>query len=272
MPIPLLCTVRRCGQPLFAEDRRWACSRGHHFDRARAGYANLLQPQDRRSREPGDTAAALTARRTLHEQGLTMPFLRALESIASQAQPGPVLDVGCGDGFYLGSLAAASGRPASGIDISLRSIEAAARRYPDVLWVVANADRALPYADRTFSLILSITGRVVPAEMQRVLVPGGRLLVAVPAPDDLIEIRGQGRDRTATVAALLAGRFRIVSQQRVTTTAPAHPETLAALRHAIYRPQPRSRGSEAMADPAATGTVTLSLDLVEGETLDGTAN
>src|ERR1017187_10884104 len=54
----LLCTVRNCHMELVREERRLHCPRGHSFDVARSGYINLLQPQERRSKEPGDTAIA----------------------------------------------------------------------------------------------------------------------------------------------------------------------------------------------------------------------
>ena len=52
----LLCPVRDCRMALPREERRLLCPRGHSFDVARSGYINLLQPQDRRSKRPGDTA------------------------------------------------------------------------------------------------------------------------------------------------------------------------------------------------------------------------
>ena len=59
----LLCTVRNCRRPLHREGQRVVCQRGHSFDYARSGYLNLLQPQDRKSKNPGDSAAAVAARR-----------------------------------------------------------------------------------------------------------------------------------------------------------------------------------------------------------------
>lgn len=56
-------------------------------------------------------------------------------------------------------------------------------------WVVANVDRRLPVLDASVDLALSHHGRRRPAECARVLTRSGRLLVAVPAPDDLIEVR-----------------------------------------------------------------------------------
>src|SRR5947199_10671655 len=70
----LLCTVRECRAALVREERRAVCERGHSFDVARSGYLNLLQPQDRRSRHPGDSAEAVAARRRVIERGLTKPI------------------------------------------------------------------------------------------------------------------------------------------------------------------------------------------------------
>ena len=79
-----------------------------------------------------------------------------------------VLDAGCGDGFYLGTLAGQTGFDGHGVDISIPAVEAAARRYPKCEWIVANADRFVPYADRSFSIVLSITARMNSAEFRRV--------------------------------------------------------------------------------------------------------
>jgi 23S rRNA (guanine745-N1)-methyltransferase len=107
-----------------------------------------------------------------------------------------VLDAGCGDGFYLGSLSQMTGFAGHGVDISTAAIDAAARRYRECEWIVANADRFVPYSDASFSIVLSITARMNAPEFRRVLREDGRLFVAIPAPDDLIELRGAGRDRT----------------------------------------------------------------------------
>src|SRR5579872_5974028 len=74
----LVCPVRDCRLPLSREERRVFCARGHSFDLARSGYINLLQPQDRRSRKPGDSAAAVAGRRRLHDRGVTQPLLDAI--------------------------------------------------------------------------------------------------------------------------------------------------------------------------------------------------
>jgi len=250
----LRCTVRDCHLELARADRRLFCPRGHSFDIARSGYINLLQPQDRRSRRPGDTAQAVEARRRLHDSGVTEPLLRAISEVIAASPNDIVLDAGCGDGFYLGTLAQQIGFDAHGIDISIPAIDAAARRYPACEWIVANADRFVPYTNSAFSVVLSITARMNPAEFRRVLRGGGRLLVGLPSPDDLVELRGVGRDRAARTAATFAQEFKLIGQRRVTTRADLDIAGVQDVLRTIYRPmQPH---------PAAARRLTFSLDLL----------
>jgi 23S rRNA (guanine745-N1)-methyltransferase len=250
----LVCPVRGCHLALTREKRRLLCARGHSFDVARSGYINLLQPQERRSKQAGDTTEAIAGRRRLHDRGVTAPLLQAVAEAIAASPADVVLDAGCGEGFYLGSLALQSGFDAHGIDISIPAIDAAARRYPECLWVVANADRALPYADRSFNIGLSINGRMNAGEFRRVLRDDGRLLVAIPAPDDLIELRGQGRDRAKRTVETFAPEFTLIEQRHISTTADLDAAAVHDVLHSIYRPL-RSQPVEAM-------RVTFSLDLL----------
>jgi 23S rRNA (guanine745-N1)-methyltransferase len=250
----LLCPVRGCHLPLARDERRYVCPSSHSFDIARSGYINLLQPQDRRSKQPGDTVAAVAARRRLHDLGVTEPLGRAISQIVGPSTEDTVLDAGCGDGFYLGSLARQTGLTACGIDISIPAVEAAARRYQECQWVVANADRFVPYADASFSIVLSITARMNAAEFQRVLRKNGRLLVALPSPQDLVEVRGAGRDRVPRTIEAFAGAFELIDQTTVTTTADLDAAAVEDVRHSIYRPL--------QAQPAEAMRMTFGLDLL----------
>ena len=62
-------------------------------------------------------------------------------------------DLGCGSGELLGALAAARDICGAGIDLSTAAVERAARRYPALTWVVANADRRLPLLDASVHLV-----------------------------------------------------------------------------------------------------------------------
>jgi len=266
----LLCTVRDCRLPLAGAEetggRRLFCAHGHSFDVARSGYINLLQPQDRRSKQPGDTPAAVAARRRLHDLGVTAPLLDGIAEFV-QASPGDVvLDAGCGDGFYLGSLTAQSGCAGHGVDISIPAVDAAARRYPPgersgggaVQWIVANVDRFVPCSNRAVSMVLSITGRMNAAEFRRVLQDDGRLLVALAAPDDMIELRSRagkaGRDRVPQALKTFGPEFKLADRGHVTTSADLDAAAVQDVLLSIYRPL-RSQPPEAM-------RVTFSLDLL----------
>jgi 23S rRNA (guanine745-N1)-methyltransferase len=176
-----------------------------------------------------------------------------------------VLDVGCGEGHYLGSLAAGDRIEAHGLDLSVPAAEMAARRYPGATWVVANADRFLPYAAGSFDLVLSLDARLSTAELRRVLAPEGRLLVAVPAPDDLVELRaavlGEGvlRDRLARTAELLAPDFVMEDRQTVRQTALLDAAALRDALAATYRGARQSQ--QGRLDGIPEMEVTLAHDL-----------
>lgn len=245
--VTLLCTVRDCHAPLAIDARRAVCERGHSFDFARSGYLNLLQPQDRRSRVPGDSADAVAARRRFLDRGFAKPLLDAIVAFM-QPLSGPVLDAGCGEGYHLGALDA---EERHGVDISVAAIDAAAKRYPSCHWIVANADRFLPYADASFGIVASITARLNPAEFRRVLRDDGRLVIAIPGVDDLVELRGMTRDRVERTVEMFAEHFTLERHEHVRHVAELDEEAVLDLLKTTYRRvKPRA------------GTVTMSRDLL----------
>lgn len=219
--VQLLCTVRDCRTPLERHDRRYVCANSHSFDVARSGYVNLLQPQDRRSKHPGDTAEAAAARRNFLERGFAGPIVEAIVRAVPLKPRQSLLDAGCGEGHHTDAIRRAYDVHACGVDISVPAIELAAKRYGECQWVVANADRFLPYPDQSFDAVTSITARLSVDEFHRVLAPAGTLLVAIPGADDLIELREavQGervaRDRVERTVALFSPRFALERHQLV---------------------------------------------------------
>ena len=242
--VPLACSVRGCGLPLERRERVFACSAGHSFDIARSGYVNLLQPQDRRSPEAGDSKAAVEARAALDRAGVGRTLLDALiDKIAAlDLPPGPIaLDLGAGSGEMLGRLCRDRSITGVGIDLSVAAVDLASRRFPALTWIVANADRRLPIRDRSVDVVLSVHGRRNPSESARVLKEAGVLIVALPAPDDLIELRavvqGQGieRDRMASMLDEHAGHFEIIERFQARDEHVLEPEALVNLLQSTYR-------------------------------------
>lgn len=264
--VGLLCPVAGCRRALTRTRDGLACARAHSFDVARRGYVNLLLPQDRRSRQPGDSPATVTARLRLAAAGYETPLTEAITSLLVLGTGDPVLDVGCGDGHHLAAIAARFGAAGYGLDISVPAIETAARLHPELHWVVANADRFLPYADASFQLVASITAQRNPEEFRRVLADEGALLLVVPAPDDLIEVRelvlGEGvtRDRVDKAIETFAPLFVLDRHERIRHTAHLDAASVRDVMVGTYRAGRASRHAR-----LATVTdldVTLSRDVL----------
>jgi 23S rRNA (guanine745-N1)-methyltransferase len=196
-----------------------------------------------------------------------------LDAIVAQAaallasrRDGIVVDLGCGTGEALErTVVATGGWHGVGIDISVDAIERASRRVPASTWVVANADRRLPLVDASIALALSLNARRNAAECARVLIPGGYLLVAVPAPDDLIELRalvqGEGiaRERADAVVHEHASFFTLVTRD---TVREQHALQTAALRDLLAGTYRGARRSQQRHDELNALDVTLAADVL----------
>jgi len=264
--VSMRCPVRSCGAMLEKEARSWICERGHSFDIARSGYCNLLQPQDSRSKNPGDSRESVLARRRFLEAGHGDFLLRALAEEMGKltlSANSVVLDVGCGEGYFLGSLAGERRMEAHGVDLSVPAIDLAARRWPAVAWWVVNADRFLPFADGSIDLALSIAGRRPASELKRVLKTGGNLLVAIPGEDDLIELReavlGEGKllSRLDRTLAEMAGELELEAQRTLHSVESLDSGSIQDVLASTYRGQ---RGSQRK--NLEQMTVTMSFELL----------
>jgi 23S rRNA (guanine745-N1)-methyltransferase len=184
------------GTPLQCNGSVWRCASGHSFDIASQGYTNLLPVQHKRSRDPGDSKEMVAARRRFLTAGFYQPIAAAVSRVVLDGLPVGVtcscLDAGCGEGYYLGQLAAAVPDDqilaVLGLDISKWAVLAAARQDKRVNWVVgSNAN--LPVLPGTLDRVLCMFGFPVYPEFARVLKPGGRLLQVDAGPDHLRELR-----------------------------------------------------------------------------------
>lgn len=196
---PLACPID--GLRLAQCDGYWQCPSNHHFDLSRQGYLNLLPSSQKTSRDPGDSKAMVEARRLVLDTGLFDPFAKELSRQVSSRmvhqieRPAVVLDAGCGEGYYTDymrrSVSVAADRMLPvfvGVDISKWGILAAARRYPDVTWVVGNNKR-LPVLSGSVDIITSVFGFETWQPWAALQSPGQNVLVAHAGPLHLIEMR-----------------------------------------------------------------------------------
>lgn len=180
-----------CGLALDHTAAGAACANGHSFDRARDGHLNLLVGgRLGPSTVAGDTPDALAARRRFLSSGSYLPIAEALADAVDAvddagAADAPVLDIGCGEGWYLSHIRATR---RFGLDISKKAVQMASRFLPDAEFVVASAYR-MPVLDAAVGVVVSVFAPHPEAEMQRVLAPGGRWVTVTPGPMHLHEMR-----------------------------------------------------------------------------------
>lgn len=189
----LICPL--CQQPLLQQDTRWRCHNHHQFDQAKEGYVNLMPVQHKGSREPGDSAEMMQARRAFLDAGHYQPLQQKVANWLQILLPGTqptLLDIGCGEGYYTAAVAQAlhdrEGAQVYGLDVAKVAIRAAAKRYRDIQFCVASSNR-LPFADVSLDAVLRIYAPCNEEELKRVMKPGGYLLTVTPGPYHLQQFK-----------------------------------------------------------------------------------
>ena len=183
----LICPV--CGMQLEKADRAFVCPNRHSFDIARQGYVNLLTVQQKRSLHPGDTREQVLSRRAFLEAGFYAPIAEALCSAAKELNcAGPILDVGCGEGWYSAQLSDALNAPLVGLDISKEAVRCAAAKYKNAQWICGSAAR-LPVTSSSVGLITSLFALTIPEEFKRVLRSDGYYFQVLAQEDHLLGLK-----------------------------------------------------------------------------------
>lgn len=211
---PLVCPV--CSGTLHHEPGVLRCSDRHSFDIAREGYVNLLTDADRERGIRGDSRAMLHARRRFLDGGHFAPLLDALRDEADGARC--VMEVGCGEGYYIGNLAHEQAR-FIGIDIARDAVRMAAQRYRHATFAVANARRRLYVEPASVDVLLSIFAPRNPAEFARVVMQGGSLVIVVPSRAHMANVRAAydmldiEQEKEARIQQQFSGEFAISSRR-----------------------------------------------------------
>lgn len=183
-----ICPV--CKEKLNAVDKSYICPRNHTFDISKDGYVNLLMSQQSSNKRHGDDKLMVRARREFLEKGFYEPLQKTLcQVVSSKINTGAVIaDVGCGEGYYTGAVAASGEYLISGIDISKDALKTAARSLKNCEFAVASAF-ALPYADKNIDCVLNVFAPSAYGEFFRVLKDDGYLIKVVPLSDHLWELK-----------------------------------------------------------------------------------
>ena len=253
-----ICPICATALDFIANENTYRCGNRHSFDVAREGYVNLLPVQYKHSSEPGDSKTMLNARRAFLEAGYYQALAQAialLVSLNANSQALRLLDVGCGEGYYLRQLRqhypAALTIERHGMDIAKAAIAAAAKKDPTANYCVASAQR-LPYADGYFDVISRVFAPSNAAELQRVLKPAGHLLLVTPGPRHLTQLKDfiytDVKEHPET-AELPTGFERLTSQRISRWITPDRDQRAALLQMTPFAWRATPESQQAIAEP-----------------------
>lgn len=195
----LICPICSSGLNAGETENTYRCMNRHAFDIARQGYVNLLPSNQKSSKAPGDSAEMVLARREFllggHYAALSDRINRLiLEHFEKTSQVAPaLLDIGCGEGYYLSRLVKmpeiqAYAPAVYGLDISREAVKTAAAAVKSAHWLVGNS-HFVPLKSGAFECILSVFSPILSSEVARLLKAGGVFLRVLPGPDHLLEMR-----------------------------------------------------------------------------------
>ncbi len=183
-----------CSQSLALKAHSWVCDNHHQFDCAKEGYVNLLPVQFKRSKEPGDSAEMISARRDFLDAGFYQPMRDKVAQLVAEYLPKDnpqVLDIGCGEGYYTYQIyqqLKSKNPQVYGLDVAKVAIKYAAKRYAPIQFCVASSQR-LPFCDASLNAVVRIYAPCNASELTRVIAQGGYIITVTPAPRHLYQLK-----------------------------------------------------------------------------------
>lgn len=174
------------------QNRSLVCPNRHTFDLAREGYVNLLAPNAKKTRDPGDNRAMMSSRRAFLESGHYKALADKLSEMMGNlivSESLSFLDLGCGEGYYSGCLRKSFPTlNMSGLDISKTAVRYASKKYKGISFCVSSAFN-LPIGDDQLDLVLRVYAPSSVSELRRVLKRGGHLITVTPGERHLYDLR-----------------------------------------------------------------------------------
>lgn len=232
----LRCPV--CQQQLSETENKksFQCDNNHLFDRSKQGYVNLLLNHQKKSKKPGDTQEMVKARSAFLNHEYYRPVAQAFVELAKlharTQKPNDnayaYLDIACGEGYYTSAMHNAlcdvtrfqHSIQTYGLDISTPAIKAAAKRNPEITWLVASAYQ-LPLPSKAIDFASCLFCRLDYEEVHRVLKSEGVCIVATTGPNHLIELRELIYDKLKSdpvplsAQSKLSTKLEIIAQESI---------------------------------------------------------
>jgi len=175
----------KCGGELsLADGRVKKCPLGHSYDRAKAGYYNLLLGNS--SGTHGDNKLMLDARHRFLSRGFYRPLAEAIkEAVLLLGGVGAVvLDAGAGEGYYTELVERALFERDGSSNVLAFDISKEAARYipkrDERISVAVASSYDIPLPSASVDIALNVFAPMAKDEIKRVLKSGGKFIIAFP--------------------------------------------------------------------------------------------
>lgn len=188
-----------CKDSLQRKEKMYSCKNKHCFDVAKEGYVNLLLPNQKHSKNPGDSKEMLVSRKDFLNKGYYNKLSDEVNAAVFNSYEGntgilSIIDIGCGEGYYLSNFISDVNEKedlqveAYGMDIAKDAIRLAAKRTKDVNWLVGNIIN-LPFADKSLDVILCMFSIANFEECKRILKDDGKLIFVTAGDNHLKQLK-----------------------------------------------------------------------------------
>lgn len=185
------CPKCKGAMTLFGNTKK--CENNHSYDRAKAGYYNLLLGVS--GGIHGDNAEMVEARRAFLSRGYYGRLSCRVAELVTLHTPacGCVLDAGCGEGYYTDtverSLSSRDGESnLLAFDISRDAVKYAAKRNKSVSLAVATS-YDMPLAEQSIDTLYNVFSPLAMDEVRRVVKKGGKFIMVYPGPEHLFSLK-----------------------------------------------------------------------------------
>lgn len=224
-----------CNDDLNVVNNQCVCDNKHTFDVAKKGYVNFALAK-------GDSfynSSLFQSRKKMMHYGLFdelihQTFLR-VEKHSFFCDS--LMDVGCGEGYYLSHLVEKLNAKLNfvvGVDLSKDAISLATSESSNINWFVADLTN-IPCKDETMDVLLNVFTPANYAEFYRVLKKEALLIKVVPCKNHFIELRQAlhikeyDHENTTLIESVLSEKFDIISKDFSRSTIPVSKEFLSDL-------------------------------------------
>lgn len=183
-----------CEEKLYISGKSCVCTNRHCFDISKSGYVNLLLSSHMGKTVHGDNKLMVQSRRDFLEKGYYSHLCDELcDMVLRNFNGGIILDAGCGEGYYTAAIFDMLNRSDMaaemyGIDISKIAVEMAAKRKKDITFATASVFH-IPAAENSCDMLITLFAPYCGEEFQRILKPGGIMIMVIPSENHLWELK-----------------------------------------------------------------------------------